>query len=227
MRITPSFPAPSTLPSQPAWLGPGWTVGQAAGGEGMGQCRPSVPAHQLATQLEAAVCYGCATKLPATPWTGWALGALCQDTCGPLSSYASWWVPQAAVLWTLSPLNLQPGDWGEKVHFFFLLLGFWAGSRQEMEGEIPQETPPPRCPGDYSMILKMTSNPSLPTLWGGAAGLRFIARVVWGGEGLSAGGDSSRDHMVDSFNLSLAGTILLWCIWGRAWFCHLCNILKC
>lgn len=41
-------PLPSFLPAR--LLGPGWAVGQAAGGEGIGQWRPSVPAHKLAAQ---------------------------------------------------------------------------------------------------------------------------------------------------------------------------------
>lgn len=90
VKITPSFPIPSTISLQPAWLGPGWAVGEAAGGKGRGQFRPFVPAHQPATR--PAVPIGCAAKLPATPWTGWVYGALCQAARGPLSLYASWWV---------------------------------------------------------------------------------------------------------------------------------------
>lgn len=210
-KITPSFPAPSTISFRPAWLGPGWAVGQAAGGKGRGQFRPFVPARQPATRPQATVPIGCAAKLPATPWTGWAYGALGQATRGPLSFYAFWWVFHTTMLWTLSPLNLQPGDWGKNVHFSFTLPGVLSWGRAGSGWTVKSLEASP-CVLEIVVWTWRLPAPlyALPCEgeWLGCVSLP--GSLGWWE--VSAGEFSCKGHMIGSFPLSSAVTISFF--WG-------------
>lgn len=144
-KFSHSYPAPSTISFQPACLGRGSRAGSRweGGGREGGLGRKFPPPAGNSARGHIRCC--CAAKLPATPWIGWAHGVLCQATLGPLSLYASWWVP------TLRPY-LQPGNWGKKTHFPLLPLAFWAGGRQVGDG---QESPggTTRYPGDRGVVL--------------------------------------------------------------------------
>jgi hypothetical protein len=106
-----SFPAACTV----LWLASCGEAGlgsePANGDRGRGQLRPLVPAHQPAPSRGCNLLPLPGAKLPATPWTDWDHGALCQASLGLLSLYASWWVLQSTVLPTL--LTLTPTwEWG-------------------------------------------------------------------------------------------------------------------